>query len=65
MLTDVFICLQGPVVTDNGNFLIDWKFEEDQTMNWAKVNQQLMMIPGRYSATREQGPAPTVLWSKA
>ena len=40
------------MVTDNGNFLIDWKFEEDQTMNWAKVNQQLMMIPGRFSQGR-------------
>ncbi|XP_076055560.1 ribose-5-phosphate isomerase [Oratosquilla oratoria] len=34
----------GPVVTDNGNFILDWVFKGSQ--NWDKVNQQLMMIPG-------------------
>ncbi|XP_050307853.1 ribose-5-phosphate isomerase [Anthonomus grandis grandis] len=35
----------GPVVTDNGNFILDWK-EFDQNLDWAKVNQGIMMIPG-------------------
>ncbi|XP_071506595.1 ribose-5-phosphate isomerase-like [Diadema antillarum] len=35
----------GPVVTDNGNFIIDWKFEM-QPESWDSVNRDLMMIPG-------------------
>ncbi|RVE56948.1 hypothetical protein OJAV_G00211370 [Oryzias javanicus] len=34
----------GPVVTDNSNFLLDWKFEQAQ--NWREVNTDIKMIPG-------------------
>nr|XP_060637329.1 ribose-5-phosphate isomerase [Anolis sagrei ordinatus] len=34
----------GPVVTDNGNFLLDWKF--DKVHDWNKVNMAIKMIPG-------------------
>ncbi|XP_075712451.1 ribose-5-phosphate isomerase isoform X1 [Rhinoderma darwinii] len=34
----------GPVVTDNGNFLLDWKF--DKVHDWAAVNLAIKMIPG-------------------
>ncbi|KAJ7988842.1 hypothetical protein DPEC_G00313380 [Dallia pectoralis] len=34
----------GPVVTDNSNFILDWKFENPQ--NWAVVNTTIKMIPG-------------------
>ncbi|XP_048366253.1 ribose-5-phosphate isomerase [Sphaerodactylus townsendi] len=34
----------GPVVTDNGNFLLDWKF--DKVHNWNDVNMAIKMIPG-------------------
>ncbi|XP_047248874.1 ribose-5-phosphate isomerase [Girardinichthys multiradiatus] len=34
----------GPVVTDNGNFILDWKFERAQ--NWKEVNTAIKMIPG-------------------
>ncbi|ETE71521.1 Ribose-5-phosphate isomerase, partial [Ophiophagus hannah] len=34
----------GPVVTDNGNFLLDWKF--DKLHNWNEVNIAIKMIPG-------------------
>ncbi|KAG2465970.1 RPIA isomerase, partial [Polypterus senegalus] len=34
----------GPVVTDNGNFLIDWKF--DRIHNWTEVNTAIKLIPG-------------------
>ncbi|KAF2360489.1 Ribose 5-phosphate isomerase type A [Trinorchestia longiramus] len=36
--------LQGPVVTDNGNLLLDWHFEGEQ--DWHSVNVTLKMIPG-------------------
>ncbi|PWA29694.1 hypothetical protein CCH79_00007812 [Gambusia affinis] len=36
--------LQGPVVTDNSNFILDWKFEHIQ--NWSEVNTAIKMIPG-------------------
>lgn len=35
----------GPVVTDNGNFILDWKdFNKDS--NWEEVNKNISMIPG-------------------
>ncbi|XP_063040142.1 ribose-5-phosphate isomerase [Engraulis encrasicolus] len=34
----------GPVVTDNSNFILDWKFEHSQ--NWKEVNTAIKMIPG-------------------
>lgn len=34
----------GPVVTDNGNFIIDWVFEGKQ--DWAYVEAALKQIPG-------------------
>ncbi|KAL7288892.1 hypothetical protein TKK_0016862 [Trichogramma kaykai] len=35
----------GPVVTDNGNFILDWQFP-DKNIDWPAVNQQLLLIPG-------------------
>nr|CAG4636377.1 EOG090X0ACL [Eubosmina coregoni]SVE69955.1 EOG090X0ACL [Eubosmina coregoni] len=35
----------GPVVTDNGNFILDWKFDGLKN-NWREVETQLNMIPG-------------------
>ncbi|KAM4808603.1 ribose-5-phosphate isomerase [Rhinophrynus dorsalis] len=34
----------GPVVTDNGNFLLDWKF--DKVQDWKTLNTAITMIPG-------------------
>ena len=34
----------GPVVTDNGNFILDWIFEGP--CNWREVETHLNMIPG-------------------
>uniref|UniRef100_A0A6J0USB7 ribose-5-phosphate isomerase n=1 Tax=Pogona vitticeps TaxID=103695 RepID=A0A6J0USB7_9SAUR len=34
----------GPVVTDNGNFLLDWKF--DRVHDWNEVNVAIKMTPG-------------------
>lgn len=33
----------GPVVTDNGNFILDWKF--DQVHKWGEVNRVARMVP--------------------
>lgn len=35
----------GPVITDNGNFIVDWK-DYPQDMDWESVNQEIKMIPG-------------------
>ncbi|XP_073995944.1 ribose-5-phosphate isomerase [Rhodnius prolixus] len=35
----------GPVITDNGNFVLDWKFPEG-IQDWEKVNTKIKMIPG-------------------
>jgi len=35
----------GPVVTDNGNFVIDWQFR-DVSPDWKKQNVDIKMIPG-------------------
>lgn len=34
----------GPVVTDHGNFIVDWKFE--RSLKWKEVDAQLHLIPG-------------------
>lgn len=39
------IAKAGPVVTDNGNFILDWLFT-NQNLDWPVVNQELTMIPG-------------------
>ncbi|XP_046385008.1 ribose-5-phosphate isomerase [Ischnura elegans] len=39
----------GPVVTDNGNFILDWKFSttpHPPIDSWNEVNKELKMIPG-------------------
>lgn len=35
----------GPVVTDNGNFVLDWSFP-DGIEDWKDINQELIAIPG-------------------
>lgn len=35
----------GPVITDNGNFILDWVFKS-QDLDWDKVNTNIKMIPG-------------------
>merc|ERR1712179_268747 len=35
----------GPLVTDNGNFILDWVFKSP-TKDWNNINQQIVMIPG-------------------
>nr|XP_042126482.1 ribose-5-phosphate isomerase-like [Peromyscus maniculatus bairdii] len=37
----------GPVVTDNGNFILDWKF--DRVHKWSEVNTAIKMTPGNLS----------------
>lgn len=32
------------MVRDNGNFILDWKF--DRVHKWSKVNTAIKMIPG-------------------
>lgn len=36
----------GPIVTDNGNFLLDWKFVTKREYDWDEVNRTIRMIPG-------------------
>ncbi len=39
----------GPVVTDNGNFILDWHWcreAEEVKKNWEAVNLQLRTMPG-------------------
>lgn len=39
------LLVQGPVITDNGNFILDWNFPQDLT-NWSKINEKISLIPG-------------------
>lgn len=39
------IAKMGPLVTDNGNFIIDWNFPTE-TENWEKINTKLISMPG-------------------
>lgn len=40
------------MVTDNSNFILDWKFEHAQ--NWKEVNTAIKMIPGEELSGYEQ-----------
>ena len=46
VVKDVLLAVQGPVVTDNGNFLVDWKFDTSKNWNWPDVHTKLKLIPG-------------------
>lgn len=35
----------GPCVTDNGNFILDWK-NFDQSLDWEQINRDIKLIPG-------------------
>jgi ribose 5-phosphate isomerase A len=37
---------KGPVVTDNGNFIIDWKFDTKSKIDWNSINTELLLMPG-------------------
>lgn len=39
------IAKAGPVVTDNGNFILDWMFT-NQDLDWEDVSAYIKMIPG-------------------
>lgn len=34
------------MVTDNGNFLLDWIFPENVEYDWGKISTAIKMIPG-------------------
>ncbi|KAK0095537.1 hypothetical protein PV326_008041 [Microctonus aethiopoides] len=36
----------GPVVTDNGNFILDWHFPFDIDKSWKTISEELKYIPG-------------------
>ena len=43
----------GPVVTDNGNFLLDWYFYDEagdnykiKGLSWEEINQKMLGFPG-------------------
>ncbi|XP_023029809.1 ribose-5-phosphate isomerase [Leptinotarsa decemlineata] len=35
----------GPVITDSGNFILDWR-EFNQDINWNEINTELLLMPG-------------------
>ena len=37
--------MQGPVVTDNGNFILDWCFPPNVEC-WRDINNEISLIPG-------------------
>ncbi|CDS35896.1 ribose 5 phosphate isomerase [Echinococcus multilocularis] len=40
------VAKMGPVISDNGNFIMDWKFEPTPSIDWQQINVELNMIPG-------------------
>ncbi|XP_035233873.1 ribose-5-phosphate isomerase-like [Stegodyphus dumicola] len=36
----------GPVVTDNGNFILDWKFSSLEKADWKLIDQKITCFPG-------------------
>lgn len=56
----LFCSPQGPVVTDNSNFILDWKFEHAQ--NWKEVNTAIKMIPGKKHRSMKVNRTVFALW---
>ncbi|XP_055533954.1 ribose-5-phosphate isomerase [Wyeomyia smithii] len=46
LLLRMAVAKAGPVVTDNGNFILDWHFPSTVSYDWDKVNQDISIIPG-------------------
>ncbi|KAG8033818.1 hypothetical protein G9C98_008299 [Cotesia typhae] len=40
------IAKAGPVVTDNGNFILDWNFPDNLEESWNTINNKIKLIPG-------------------
>jgi len=40
------LLVQGPVITDNGNFILDWHFPDVDSNSWKRINMELSSIPG-------------------
>ncbi|XP_057339315.1 ribose-5-phosphate isomerase [Microplitis mediator] len=40
------IAKAGPVVTDNGNFILDWHFPFEQEKSWNEISNEIKLIPG-------------------
>ncbi|KJH51365.1 ribose 5-phosphate isomerase A [Dictyocaulus viviparus] len=38
----------GPVMTDNNNYIIDWTFEKNKTLNWQEIQMRLANTPGEF-----------------
>jgi ribose 5-phosphate isomerase A len=37
----------GPLITDNSNFILDWKFpESNNSYDWNDINTKIKLIPG-------------------
>jgi ribose 5-phosphate isomerase A len=36
----------GPVITDNGNLILDWKFVAEKGKNWLQLSSRVSGIPG-------------------
>ncbi|XP_017483887.1 PREDICTED: ribose-5-phosphate isomerase-like [Rhagoletis zephyria] len=36
----------GPLVTDNSNFILDWKFAPSVSNDWKEINTTIKLIPG-------------------
>ncbi|XP_065071527.1 ribose-5-phosphate isomerase-like isoform X1 [Rhopilema esculentum] len=52
----------GPLVTDNGNFIIDFQFGEIE--DWSQLNRDIKMIPGVVETGLFIGMADTVIFGK-
>lgn len=40
------IAKAGPCVTDNGNFILDWIFPANKSLDWDTVNQRIIGMAG-------------------
>lgn len=47
------------MVTDNGNFILDWKF--DRVHKWSEVNTAIKMIPGNMGGVHPLVTEPSLL----
>lgn len=46
MIVNFIMIFKGPLVTDNGNFILDWHFPFDIDKTWNKISEEIKLIPG-------------------
>ena len=43
-------------MSDNGNFIVDWVFDDRKAYDWLQINNRIKLIPGKDRVSGKQSP---------